>query len=95
MLKNDLNIYKETLNRIFSTFDNEHGYGEIDIKTDVKWNITPDSVRWIEKECMYSNDLRGDPKYAEGHMMVFVDNGCGDSFYQIFDVSLKDENLDE
>ena len=95
-LKKELKIYQTSIDKIFSIFGIKNAYGEIDVRTTVKWNLNGnDSVRWLEKGELYSNDVLRDPLYADGHMMVYVDNGCGDRYYQVFDMKLKDKNLKE
>jgi hypothetical protein len=92
-----LKTYQETIDAIFSKFGIENGYGEIDIKTDVKWTLNGDEeIRWIENDDLYCNEIRrGEPMYYENWMMVYVDNGCGDQFYQIFDTDLRDDSIEE
>jgi len=94
-MKELLNTYTETIDQIFTNFGIEDGYGEIDMKTVVKWNMDDETVRWIEKDCLYSNEIRRDALYFENYILIYVDNGCGDMFYQIFDTNLRDETLDE
>lgn len=92
-----LETYQKTVQDIFSRFGLDNGYGEIDIKTDVRWALNGnEEVRWLENGGLYCNEIRrGEPMYFENWMMVHVDNGCGDQFYQIFNTDLRDDNLEE
>jgi hypothetical protein len=94
-MKELLGTYTETIDKIFKNFGIEDGYGEIDIMDSVKWNMDDETVRWSENDDMYSNEIRRDVLYFENYVLLYVDNGCGDMFYQIFDTNLRDETLDE
>lgn len=85
-MKELLETYQKTLSSIFESFGLKHGYGEIDILTDVKWFLTNQCVHWYEGEDNeeYVNDILGVPVIAEDYTLVYVDNGCGERFYQIF-----------
>lgn len=95
-MKELLKTYKETLSEIFTRFDMKIGYGELDIKTDVEWLQIERDLYWVEGEDkeLYSNEIYGAKKVAEGLTIFYVDNGCGDRFYQIFNNELMNENLD-
>ncbi len=94
-MKDLLKAHKELTDAIFRSFGIENGYGDIDDKTDVKWDFTTDSVHWAEDDDLYSNDIIRGPAIFENFVMFFVDNGGGDEYYQIFDTTLRDENLEE
>ena len=96
-MKELLETYQETIDAIFKKFGHENVYGEIDVKTDVRWTLNgKEEVRWMENDCLYANEIvRGEPDYYENWMMVYVDNGCGDQFYQIFDTNLRDDGIEE
>ena len=88
-MKHLLETYQSTLSSIFEYFGLLQGYGELDIRTDVKWSLTSDSVHWYEdcdgeEEEEYANDILGVPVVAEDYTLVYVDNGCGERYYQIF-----------
>lgn len=92
-----LNMYKNVVPEIFKLFGNMNGYGEIDVKTDVKWNMNGYEVHWIENEVLYSNEIRNmnETHKYENYVLLFVDNGCGEQYYQIFDSNLIDKDLTE
>lgn len=93
-MKELLETYQKTLSSIFEYF-NLHTYGgELDIRTDVKWFLTSDCVHWYEGEDEeeYSNEILGVPVIAEDYILVYVDNGCGERYYQIFYNTNKIEN---
>lgn len=94
-MKELLDTYTGTIDQIFNNFGIKDGYGEIDIKTEVKWDMNDETVRWTEDDDLYSNEIRRDALYFENYVLLYVDNGCGDMFYQIFDTNLRDETLDE
>jgi hypothetical protein len=85
-MKELLETYQKTLSSIFESFGLKQSFGDIDIHTDVKWFLTSDSVYWYEGEDEeeYANDILGVPMVAKDHTLVYVDNGCGERFYQIF-----------
>jgi len=86
--------YKRSMQKIFDAFGNSSGYGEIDLRETCKWNFRSGEVIWLEKDTIYSNEMLSEPDYCDGLMMVYVDNGCGDKYYQIFDMDLKDETIE-
>ena len=97
-MKNLLETYTNTLEQIFKNFGMEGGYGELDIRTNVKWNSDEKrgyDVRWIENECVYANELISPPIFYENYVLFYVNNGEGDKYYQIFDYNLKDEKIEE
>lgn len=93
-MKELLEVYKNTISEIFSKFGRADGYGELDIQTNVEWNMLSDSVIWVDKECAYSNDVIGKAGSFENYVLLYIDNGCGERFYQIFNNDLKNENLE-
>lgn len=87
-----LKQYTETVDAIFISFGMENGYGEIDDRTADFFCLNHDCVKWSmeefdpEDDGEYCNDVHS--KHENGtHYMLYVDNGCGDQFYQIFDKS--------
>ena len=100
-MKELLEIHGITLTAIFSAFGIEDAYGELDIKDKCIWSYTGDTVYWIEhddpREELYSNELVIMTPYIceYGYTMFYVDNGCGDKFYQIFANRLYDESIQE
>lgn len=88
-MKELLETYQSTLDAIFKYFGISNAYGELDIRTDVKWSLTNDSVHWYE-DCgtpalnEYGNDIIGKPIIGEEYTLLYVDNGCGEQYYQIF-----------
>ncbi len=92
-MKELLRQYKETIPLIFEKFGVEQGYGEIDDSTDVIFNYDTHQVTWIEHECLYSNEIRSIIGEYETYIMFYVDNGCGDQYYQIFDKTFFDADL--
>lgn len=94
-MKELLESYTETVDKIFSSFGIENGYGEIDIRTDVKWTMDKENVRWESNEDMYSNDIRRGPYEFENYVLLYVDNGCGENYYQIFNSELRDDSLED
>ena len=94
-LKEVIENYKRSMQKIFDAFGNSNGYGEIDFRDTCKWNLRGNSdVIWLEKDTIYGNEILSEPDYCDGFMMVYVDNGCGDKYYQIFDMNLKDETIE-
>ena len=94
-MKELLKAHREITEAIFLAFGIENGYGDIDDKTDVKWDATDDSVHWLEGDEIYSNDVLRGPAKFDNFVLYFVDNGCGDEFYQIFDTNLRDSELED
>lgn len=96
-MKDLLKTYHDTAQAIFKKFGLNQAYGEIESKIDVEWTLHgEDSVSWLEDGDIYSNEIRrGCPMYHENWMMVFVDNGCGEHFYQIFDTNLRNDEIEE
>ena len=94
-MKDLLKAHKEITEAIFRSFGIENGYGDIDDKTDVKWDATDDSVHWLEESEIYANDVLRGPAKFDNFVLYFVDNGCGDEFYQIFDTNLRDSELED
>ena len=94
--KDLLETYKTIEEQIFTAFGVENGYGEIDMDTEVKWKLTKDSVYWMDGGNLYSCELRSDIiYYHENYALMYVDNGCGDQYYMLFNTDLKDETIDE
>jgi hypothetical protein len=85
----------ETIEQIFSNFGMKDSYGELDIRTNVKWDMCKDEVKWIEDGCMYANEIRGIAHYFETYVILNVYNGSGDKYYQIFNMDLRDANIEE
>jgi hypothetical protein len=85
-MKELLETYQKTLSLIFESFGLNQSYGEINNLTDVKWFLTSGSVHWYEgedeEEC--ANEIIEVPIVAEDHTLIYVDNECGERFYQIF-----------
>ena len=98
-MKELLEIYGITLTAILSMFGIEDAYGELDIKDKCIWCHNGDTVYWIEHddpdEELYANELVIMTPYIceYGYTMFYVDNGCGDKFYQIFANRLYDETI--
>ena len=49
-MKELLKSHKELTDAIFRSFGIENGYGDIDDKTDFKWDFTTDSIHWAEED---------------------------------------------
>ena len=83
--------YENIVPNIFEIFGSDLTYGEFDIQTKVKWEMYAETVTWYEgeDEKEYSNEIVGSIIEAEGYTLMYVDNGCGDNFWQIFNNSLK------
>jgi len=95
-MKELLRIYTDSITKIFENFGLKNGYGEISIHTNVKWCLnTDEEVRWIEGGCLYANEIIGKPHYYQNYMMAYVNDGCGNSYYQIFDINLMDNEIEE
>jgi hypothetical protein len=93
-MKELLKTYTNTITEIFKRFGLVDAYGEIDIKDTVEWVSTDESVHWIEKDGEYANDVLYDSRTDGEYTLFYVDNGCGDKFYQIFKNSLYKEELE-
>lgn len=93
--KDILEAYKQGSDLIFNSFGLKNGYGEIDIMDDVKWTCDESEVRWLNKDCLYSNEIMRGPWEHQNYMLFYVDNGCGEKYYQIFDKNLMDENIED
>ncbi len=93
-MKDLLGIYKSTVEKIFEGFGLDGAYGEIDIKDNIEWTATNESVHWIEDDDEYANDVLSGPNTDGEYTIFYVDNGCGDRFYQIFKNSLYKEDLE-
>ena len=101
-MKELLEIYGITLTAIFTSFgfSAEDAVGELDIKDKCIWSHDNETIRWVEHddphEEVYANEIIGQPHICEyGYTMFYVDNGCGDKFYQIFANRLYDESIQE
>lgn len=94
-----LNTLRNTAQEIFRRFDLDSSYGEIDIQDEVKWNYDSQTVSWVEGEDneLYANEVMNGPQEDESgeYTIFYVDNSCGERFYQIFKNSLRDEDLVE
>jgi len=96
-LREIMEIYKNGSNKIFEAFGIKKAYGELDFKLDFKWNSTlkvGDSLMWLENGIGYDNEIVGEPKFTEKYMLVCIDNGCNEQYYQVFDIFLKDETIE-
>lgn len=95
-IKELLEIYRKAATEIFLAFGFDEAYGEIESKIDVEWTLDgEESVTWIENGDVYSNEIRrGGPMYHENWMMVYVDNGCGENYYQIFDSNRRNDDIE-
>lgn len=89
-----LKQYTETIDAIFKSFGIEGGYGEInDHTTDYfRFSNGGDDVNWSDKTFdsedggQYGNEVLN--KYEnETHYLLYVDNGSGEKYYQVFDKS--------
>lgn len=87
-----LNQHKETIDAIFQLFEINDGYGEINDHTSDFFTLSECTVNWHNEKFdpadggMYANEIRN-MKENDTHYLLYVDNGCGDKFYQIFDKS--------
>ena len=97
-MKKLLETYQETIDQIFKLFGLENGYGEIDLRLETKWNADDDNVRWLEKYegDVYSYDIQKGPWISQDNKftMYYIDNGCGEKYYQIYENEFKDENFE-
>jgi hypothetical protein len=95
-MKELLQTYQETVRALFERFGQKGGYGEIVVQTDAVWTTVQDEeVRWIKDGEVYCNEtMHSTPYRHENWVMYWVDNGCGDRFYQIFDENLRDDSLE-
>jgi hypothetical protein len=90
-----LEQYAQVTNDIFEAFGIQNGYGEIDDRTDYKWSGDSETVRWTGSDGeIYANDVLRGPVFAENFALFYVDNSCGEQFYQIFDTNLKDDEIE-
>lgn len=95
-IKTKILEYKRLECEIFESFGCESAYGEIDLRIDVKWNMNENEVWWIDDIGeIYSNEICN--SFLKSHdltmTMLYVNNGCVENFYNIFDNSLRDKNL--
>ena len=85
-----LKQYADTMDSIFKSFGIYGGYGETNDRTSDFFRIDNDTVEWSEEkfedEGEYSNEI---VKKIENdtHYLLYVDDQCGERFYQIFDKS--------
>lgn len=89
-----LRTYEETVAEIFENFGLSGYYGEIDIRDNVKWNHNGGEVRWLGKnEEEYANEIMMGPETdkTNEYTIFYVDNCCGEKYYQIFKNSLYEE----
>lgn len=95
-MKDLLKTYQETVQSIFEKFGDENGYGEIDVQIDVVWtSLNDEEVRWKVNDEVYCNEtMHSTPYRYENYVMFYVDNGCGERFYQIFDENLRNDSPD-
>lgn len=93
-MKELLKKHKEITEEIFNKFGIEIGYGYIEDKTDVKWNSVED-IYWIENDDIYNNTVLRDPVYFENFVLFFIEDSSGNEYYQIYDINLRDDNLEE
>ena len=87
-----LKQHVDILCTIFESFGIDDGYGEIDNRTADFFCLNDDCVKWsLEtfdpmEDGEYMADIQN--KYEnETHYLLYVDNGCGENFYQVFDKS--------
>lgn len=93
-MKELLETYTNTITEIFKRFGLDGAYGEIDIRDTIEWTATDESVHWIQEDDEYANDILCEPRTDGEYTIFYVDNGCGDQFYQIFKNSLYKEDLE-
>jgi hypothetical protein len=90
-----LKTYEDTVAEIFKSFGLDGSYGEIDIRDNVKWYHTDSDVIWLgndDKE-EYGNEIMNGPSVDKNneYTIFYIDNGCGERYYQIFKNSLNEE----
>lgn len=83
-----LKQYTKIVNSIFKSFGIDGGYGEINDSTSNFFCINNNTVEWSEEkfyeEGTYSNKIV--KKFEnDTHYLFYVDNECGERYYQIFD----------
>jgi hypothetical protein len=93
-MKDLLGIYQSTIEKIFAGFGLDGAYGELDIRDTIEWTATDESVHWIQEDGEYANDILREPRTDGDYTIFYVDNSCGDQFYQIFKNSLYKEDLE-
>lgn len=85
-----LKQYADTIDSIFKSFGIYGGYGEINDRTSDFFRINNNTVEWSEEkfedEGIYSNEIVQKIE-NDTHYLLFVDDGSGERFYQIFDKS--------
>ena len=87
---NVIELYEEAKINLLTAFKINGYLGEISINRDF-WKRSSDSIYFgntpEEVEC-YCNELCDNWSREIGtHIMFYVDNGCGDRYYEIFDKS--------
>jgi hypothetical protein len=85
-----LKQYADTIDAIFKSFGIDNCYGEIDDRTSDFFSIDDNTVEYSDKkfedEGVYLNSII--KKYEnDTHYLLYINNGCGQRFYQIFDKS--------
>lgn len=83
-----LKQYTNIVDAIFKSFGMNGGYGEINDSTSDFFCINNNTVEWSEEkfyeEGTYSNEIV--KKFEnDTHYLFYVENGCGERYYQIFD----------
>lgn len=83
-----LKEYADAMDALFKSFGIDGGYEEIDSCTSNFFCINNNTVEWSEEkfyeEGTYSNKIV--KKFEnDTHYLFYVDNGCGERYYQIFD----------
>ena len=95
-MKNNMTIaellkqHVNTIDAIFKSFSIDNCYGEIDDRTSDFFRIDDNTVEYSDKkfedEGVYLNSII--KKYEnDTHYLLYINNGCGERFYQIFDKS--------
>ena len=94
-MKDLLKIYQEILPAIFEKFGISGGYGDIDDKTNEKWDYSEESVCWLDSEGeLYVEDIVRGPAEFENFRLFYIEDSCGNNFYQIYDIENLDKKID-
>lgn len=93
-IKTLLRIYVETSAVLFGKFGINDVDGDIVDKTNEKWDYSDESVCWLDsKGDLYVEDIRRGPVEFENFRLFYIDDSCGNRFYQIYDIQNRDEEI--
>lgn len=92
--KSKLIQHKKLSDEIFKAFfGGNSGYGDLDINLDLAWRNDNDNLLWRENNTVFACEIMREYTY-QNFIMFYIDTGCGEKYYKIFDINLMDPELE-